>query len=102
LQQKRRVYSEDSSRDISNIEDVENLDMYISPAQQIREMHKNYPDRVVPFAGEKDREKVIECVKKYFRAEEEPLKDKEFEFDDDFEVILDKDGENYFYAFFAI
>lgn len=45
------------TRDISkNIEDVENLDIYISPAQQIREMHKNYPDRVMPFAGEKDRE----------------------------------------------
>lgn len=102
----RGVYG-DAVNDTENsyeIQDIntENINPNIGAAEQIRKIREDFPDKVVPPASKQDREKVIECVKKYLREEEERLKNKEFEFDDEFEVILDKNKEGYFYAFFSI
>ncbi len=98
------IYS-DGDEVIDNVKNMneETYNKYIGPAQQIREMRKNNPpDKVVPLANKQDKEKVIECAKKYLKEEEDQLKNKDFEFDNEFEVILDKNKEGYFYAFFSI
>lgn len=96
--------------DVNNIENsdeiqdtkTENINPNIGAAELLRKMREDYPDKAIPSAVKEDREKVIECVKKYLKEDEESLKNKEFEFDGEFEVILDQNKEGYFYAFFSI
>lgn len=48
---------------------TESVNSNIGPAEQIRKMREDFPDKVVPQAGKDDKKKVIECVKKYLREE---------------------------------
>lgn len=93
------IYNDNSNKDGDVDENIEDFDSSYDSSQQIREMYRNNSDDVVALSNEKDKEELIEYVKKYFK-EEELIKNKEFEFGDEFEILVDKNRENYFYILF--